>query len=189
MADNLGGSIQVVAIYDGYASPFPTSFYQAQLAPDCRIYINSTNGVDVLHTINYPDLPGVDCEIAQHSVQLHTAHFFSMPNFPNYRLGEGAVCDSTFVVSDQNTFLANRDLDIFPNPVNDVLNIKSERLAGQSVRLTLTDNLGAVVQQKVISNYSGATALSTTSLENGIYFLRVEGGDGAWGVEKVVVVR
>jgi len=95
-ADDIAATKDTVAIYDGFTSPFGTRFYLAQLAPDGKIYINCTSGVNVMHVINNPDLPGDSCDVCQHCVQLPTYNAFSMPNFPNYRLGalEGSPCDT-----------------------------------------------------------------------------------------------
>ncbi|MFM9946922.1 MAG: PKD domain-containing protein [Saprospiraceae bacterium] len=95
-ADDIASTKDTVAVYDGFMSPFATAFYLAQLAPDGKIYINAPNGVDVMHVINNPDLPGDSCDVCQHCVQLPTYNAFSMPNFPNYRLGalEGSPCDT-----------------------------------------------------------------------------------------------
>jgi len=95
-ADDIEATKDTVAVYDGFMSPFATAFYFCQLAPDGKIYINAPNGVDVMHVINNPDLPGDSCDVCQHCVQLPTYNAFSMPNFPNYRLGalEGSPCDT-----------------------------------------------------------------------------------------------
>jgi len=95
-ADNIAATKQTVAVYDGFTSPFAAAFYFCQLAPDGKIYINAPNGVDVMHVINNPNLPGLLCDVCQHCVQLPTYNAFSMPNFPNYRLAalEGSPCDT-----------------------------------------------------------------------------------------------
>jgi PKD repeat protein len=66
------------------------------LAPDGKIYINSNNRCSYLHVINEPDSLGLACEVCQHCVDLPSVNAFSMPNFPNYRLGhlEGSPCDT-----------------------------------------------------------------------------------------------
>ena len=95
-AEDIGATRDTVAIYDGYQSPFSTTFYSGQLAPDGKIYICAPNGVNVLHVIHDPDMPGDLCGFEQHGVSLPTYNAFSMPNFPNYRLGylEGSPCDT-----------------------------------------------------------------------------------------------
>ncbi|MFQ5446417.1 MAG: T9SS type A sorting domain-containing protein [Saprospiraceae bacterium] len=86
----------VVAEYDGFESNLPTRFYMPALAPDGRIYISSTNSVNVFHRINHPDSLGLACDFAQHSVSVPTRIVFGMPHYPNYRLGplDGSSCDT-----------------------------------------------------------------------------------------------
>jgi hypothetical protein len=86
----------LVAEYDGFLDPFPTNFYQAQLAPDGKIYICAANGVLSMHVIHHPDQYCPDCFIDQHSIALPTYNSFSIPNLPNYRLGpiDGSPCDT-----------------------------------------------------------------------------------------------
>ncbi len=87
-ADNVQHSRQVVAEYDGFEDILlPTLFFMAQLAPDGKIYISSTNGTKFLHVIEQPDEAGLACGVQQHSFELATYNGFSVPNFPNYRLG------------------------------------------------------------------------------------------------------
>jgi len=95
-ADDIAATKDTVAIYDGFTSPFSTAFYFCQLGPDGKIYINAPSGVNVMHVINNPDLPGDSCDVCQHCVQLPTYNAVSIPNFPNYRLGalEGSPCDT-----------------------------------------------------------------------------------------------
>ena len=96
LADDLYESIDTVATYDGYEEPITipdfeglslaTVFFMAQLAPNGKIYLNTTNEVRSLHVINQPDLPGDSCDVQQHAIQLPTLNAFSLPNFPNYKL-------------------------------------------------------------------------------------------------------
>jgi len=95
-ASNMNASKKTVAQYDGYQSPFGSTFFLSQLAPDGRIYLNCTNGENVLHAIQSPNKPGLSCDVRQHSVQLPTYNAFTMPHYPNYRLGplDGSPCDT-----------------------------------------------------------------------------------------------
>jgi hypothetical protein len=97
-AGDIESSRITVAEWDGFVEngSFATTFYLAQLAPDGRIYINSNNGVSYLHVINHPDSLGLACDVCQHCVDLPSINSFSLPNFPNYRLGhlEGSPCDT-----------------------------------------------------------------------------------------------
>ncbi|MCB0535159.1 MAG: PKD domain-containing protein [Saprospiraceae bacterium] len=95
-ADNILTSEILLGTYDGYMSPVNTFFFLLQLAPDGKLYMNSAATVNTMHIVHQPDLPGVACRFEQHGVQLPTLNNWSMPNFPNYRLGplDGSPCDT-----------------------------------------------------------------------------------------------
>ena len=95
-AADVEASRDTVAVWDGFGGLFATTFYLAQLAPDGKIYINSNNGSRYLHVIEQPDLPGDSCQVCQHCLEIPSVNNFSLPNFPNYRLGplEGSPCDT-----------------------------------------------------------------------------------------------
>ena len=105
-----------VAKYDGFISPgpdsvqnYPTRFFQMQLAPNDKIYVNIPNVVSrFLHVIDQPNEKGIACNVLQHEIQLPYFNWVKMPNFPNYRLGAlensgcdtlGPVCQFTYDVS------------------------------------------------------------------------------------------
>ena len=94
-ASDIAASKKVIAVYDGYQSPFGSTFYLAQLAPDGNIYLSCTNGENVLHIITNPDFEGLS-RFRQHAVQLPTYNAFGLPNLPHYRLGpvDGSPCDT-----------------------------------------------------------------------------------------------
>lgn len=116
-ASDIAASKILIDTWDGYSDPLPAAFYRMQPGPDCRIYINSTNSVKVLHVIREPDQPGKACQFVQHDLKLPTQHLISIPHFPNYRLGtEYPVCDSNLAVSVQPV-LFRPEVVLFPNPV------------------------------------------------------------------------
>lgn len=97
-ADDVEASGQIVGEYDNFISIYglPTSFYAMALGPDQRIYMTAANAVNVLHRIEYPDLPGAACTLKQHSVPLAAHMSFWLPNIPNFRLydWEDSPCDT-----------------------------------------------------------------------------------------------
>src|SRR5690606_14587765 len=147
-ADDIGASKILVAEYDGYQSPFPTSFYKQRLGPDCRIYINSPNGVDVLHVIMYPDRPGLACEVVQHGVQLPYRNAIGIPNFPHYRTGTPyPVCDSTIVLNITTPVFdlpapEVLKLSLFPNPASEQVTIRLTEPVSDALTWRLFDALG-----------------------------------------------
>ncbi|MCK6693892.1 MAG: hypothetical protein L6Q97_17560 [Thermoanaerobaculia bacterium] len=98
-ADDIGASMDTVAMYDGFVAPFPpfeTGFKFASLGPDGKIYYATTGSTTALHIIHRPNLPGTACDIEQHGLKLPKFNSGSMPRFPNYRLGEWETspCDT-----------------------------------------------------------------------------------------------
>ncbi len=95
-AGDIAASQETVAVWDGFFYPFPTTFFLSQLGPDGRVYINATNSTRMMHVIQYPDKKGLACEVRQHGLLLPTSNAFTMPHFPNYRLGplDGSPCDT-----------------------------------------------------------------------------------------------
>ncbi|MFZ4474911.1 MAG: PKD domain-containing protein [Saprospiraceae bacterium] len=75
---------------------WPTDFYLSQLAPDGRIYINTTNGSTSMHYINFPNRLGPACQFVQNGILTPTLIQYEMPNFSNFRLGpiDGSPCDT-----------------------------------------------------------------------------------------------
>lgn len=88
----------VVAEWDGslYLGFWPTDFYQGQVGPDGRVYVNTSNSSVSMHRIDFPNRKGAACRFMQNAVQLPTDFRYEMPNHPNYRLGplDGSSCDS-----------------------------------------------------------------------------------------------
>lgn len=117
---------QVVAFYDGFSSPFPTTFYQLGLAPDDRIYGSCSNSANIIHVINDPDKLGSDCQVKQHDLQLPTYHAYTIPNFAHYRLYDlpGGPCDTLGIdtpVAVTTPPKREMPMTLAPNPAGDVL--------------------------------------------------------------------
>ena len=176
-APDVAASKKIVAEYDGYeeeVSPgvfFPTRFFFPQLAPDGKIYINSTSSVRSLHVINQPDLEGMACDVQQHSVMLPTLNKFSLPNFPNYRLGAlpGSPCDTLTAVNEVG---ANNNVQfkIYPNPAS--ASVTVEYLGTASFDIVLYDITGSMIRaQRYVGN--GAVTVQTTDLPSGVYWCRL----------------
>lgn len=88
-------SMDTVAEYDGFQSPFPTTFATMELGPDGRIYILSGNGTNRMGVIQHPNKKGIKCEVRQHDYNIASANA-ALPYFPNFRLGtiDGSPCDT-----------------------------------------------------------------------------------------------
>lgn len=173
-ADDIASTKTVVGVYDGFAAPFASTFYLAQLAPDNKIYINCTNAEMVLHVINAPDQPGLDCDLTLHSFYLPTYNAFTMPNFPNFRLGPTvSSCDS---IISSSSFLYNKKtpIEISPNPFDNQIILKQLPISSKNKVIYLFDIIGRSWTQYVIPEGVTDFIMDTTSIPTGFYFYRIE---------------
>ena len=155
-----------------------------QLGPDGKIYISANNSIPNLHVINNPDLPGDSCDVCQHCIELPTFNAFSMPNFPNYRLG---AADELCVPDGVNTPAKSEiKVSVYPNPTSGVVWVEMEK-GWQGAVFVLYDALGRAVQRKPL--LSAETEVSLASVGEGLYFYEVENGGIVLGNGKVVVLE
>lgn len=193
-AADIFASMDTVAITDGVAVPsiegdsFPSVFTYGQLAPDGRIYF----GIDFsvyFHVIEYPNIPGVGCEVIQRAVQLPYLNLTG-PNFPNFNLGvlQGSPCDSIISSSTNHWPLAETEpLHIFPNPTQGYFTVS---LVAPATRLCLYDNMGRQVHiQALASGQPEHRIALPTGLPAGVYVAVVEGSEGVLGRGRVVILE
>lgn len=190
-ADNIQETKDTVAVYDGFLDPFPTLFYHCQLAPDGKIYINASNGSTILHVIHQPNLKGDACMVEQHGIQLPTHNAFSLPNFPNYRLGplEGSPCDTLTLTSSTPIPEQEFDFQVYPNPASDFIYLSSEwdyPLGARSLHWRLIDALGRVVKRISVDYGSLREKVDVSDLQPGVYFWEVLSIKGVLGSGKLV---
>ena len=175
LSTNIAASLDTIAIYDGFSSGgLPTVFYQLQLAPDDKIYSNSTSSVLDYHVINFPDSAGLACNIQQHSIHL-PGYSVSLPNHPNYFLGaeHGSICDS--LTNDVPFISSSLELfTFFPNPVKNLLYInqsKNEII----ITVKIFNSLGQLQKVEYSSFKNGEyIEVNTNSLKAGFYFLEMQ---------------
>lgn len=186
-AADIGASKTTVAVYDGHIAPyFPTTFFLAQLAPDGKIYINSNNGVNELHVIHEPDQAGDACNFEQHGVSIPTYNAFSLPNFPNYRLGPAPDADSCGLVN--TSAIPLEDIPIFtiyPNPSTGLFNLScSQHLS--AVELIIFDQFGRIIFSKDFDTFLNETTIDLSNYATGIYFWELRSNAHSLGKGKLV---
>jgi len=120
-ATDIKSSRKKVAEVDGFLDPWlhqPVYFWMSLLAPDGKIYCAGGNSF-FMHVIESPDSEGLGCNFCQHCLQLPEQSNYSMPNYPNFRLGPvpGSLCDSLGMGTDE--LQASARLEIYPNPARD----------------------------------------------------------------------
>ena len=181
-ASNLDSSKVEVATYDGFADPFPpfrTSFYLSLLANDNKIYINTGNGTPWLHVINHPDSAGLACDVQQHSFKLPTVNAATIPNYPSFFLGAegGTLCDS-LPTEVRPQVLKQMDVELFPNPVRNLLYITTGSSATWS-GIVVFNIFGQQVSVPIHEIKNGEyQEINTSSLTPGVYLLELRSGMG-----------
>ncbi len=192
-ASDIEASKVVVAQYDGFRSPsLPTTFYLAQLGPDCKIYINTANSVDHLHVIHQPDKKGLACQIEQHAIEMPARNFATMPYFPNYRLGpagdEGWPCDSTLTTAVGEVPLpeVKGALRVWPNPASTELSVSIPD-GVKSEAILIYDARGNLIKMLPITERNKAIRIAVSDLNVGIYLLRLSGDE--FLLARFVIIR
>lgn len=173
-AENIFASRELIDTFRiDTSDTFSANFYISQLAPNGKIYMSCLNGEKVLHVIHKPNEKGKACEFEQRGFKLKTYNFFTMPYFPNYRLG----ADTTVAVKEiQDNFT------ISPNPFIDKLNINSDK----DCKLQII-NIGS---NKILNRNIGIgyNSIDLTNYEKGLYFLKFIANDGAVQSKKIIKI-
>jgi len=200
-ADDIPASMDTIAINDGYREPIegtsfnlPTIFYLAQLAPDGKIYIISSNGVRSIHVIERPDEE--ECEVRQHSVVLPTLNS-TLPNFPNFRLGAlpGSPCDTLGITAVQEPVPGGGlQAYLLPNPARDyfVLALDTHNAAlpvDAPLRLHLSNSMGQTLRQYQLPAAQREHRISTEDLPAGLYYVSIVYGGHLLKTEKLIIIR
>ncbi len=191
-ADDIQASLVHIDHIDGFQDPyFYSLFGQAQLAPDCKIYIVSSATNNYLHVINKPNEKGKACDFRQHSVYLPNRNYNnSLPNFPHFRIDEDQVCDSTITwIPDEYIVKEPNVLSVYPNPASDKATISVYTEGYEQGIIRIFDMDGRLVRSMDID--SEATKLvDVKSLVPGVYAVEyVSYISGGRDVRKMVVVE
>jgi len=199
-ADDIAASRDTVAIYDDFKTPLGswTTFWLAQLGPDGRIYImTGPNGTDFLHVIDQPDKKGKACNVLQHAIQLPTGSAWTIPNFPNYRLGplKGSPCD-TVSVATKDIKPEDYGIKLFPNPSSTIIKIDitiPQYDPTIKTEVVVVDVSGAIVMRYVMPDFAYLATLDISKLPSGVYGVQLrqpqKSGERVLATEKLVVVE
>jgi hypothetical protein len=75
--------------------------------------------------------------------------------------------------------LENLNIDLFPNPANDLVTLQVNGLVKENLTVELTDMTGRVVLEKVIPAGSTIAFFETQALNAGDYLVRIKSSDNA----------
>ncbi|MFT5765347.1 MAG: subtilisin-like proprotein convertase family protein [Saprospiraceae bacterium] len=95
---------------------------------------------------------------------------------------------------DPNVVISTKDLlnstnfALFPNPAQNLLNLRFNNPVNSRLDVYITNVQGQVLQNQRFENVLGQAAINTSSLSNGIYFLYVESEHGS-ATKKFVIQR
>ena len=175
-APNIRTSEQII-----YCQQVPASGGLLKLGPDDKIYWATlyTSGFpypdsirniynENLSVIRQPDSLGLACDFHPFDFYLGGNRcYWGLPNNPNYNLGpvDFSICDS--ITTDiPNASIQENNFELFPNPCEQVINIS---YPDGIERLEIFNAMGELE----LSIYHDFQMVSTKSLRNGIYFMRI----------------
>ncbi|MBP6657777.1 MAG: T9SS type A sorting domain-containing protein [Bacteroidia bacterium] len=158
-----------VAVYDGFYSPsypFATTFLASYLAPDNKIYVTASNGVQAIATIDYPDSLGMSCSVCQHCVALPTVMAYTVPNYPNYNLGADStsVCDTLLNIAFLPEFY---EISVFPNPATSTIYIDCN--SEYSIKIYNMLGYAVLIKPDITTDH----ALDISGLVPGFYIVEI----------------
>lgn len=186
LATNIISSRTEVAVWDSFAQPgipnLGAYLCISQNAPDGKIYITTGNSTTYMTRINSPDLPGILCDVAQHSVVLPSYYFNTLPNHPNYFLGKipGSPCD-TIVDVGLDPPPPEKGLGVYPNPSNGIFTL-SFPVKSEAGVAEVYDVNGRLVHKEYVAPWSQFKRMDVSRLNKGIYFCKLR-----WGVQEAAV--
>lgn len=188
--DDINSSVILIDIFDGKGSPNPP-FYNyfniSQLGPDCRIYITSLNSCNDLHVIKYPDRQGKDCMFLQHALKLPGSHGGSLPQFPNYRLDIGPVCDSS--INLPTSILESNEynyITIYPNPATNKININIDNPTDRNLDLKIFNLYGNLVLSKNLELVLSHFEFKLDQIPEGLYIYTIKSKSGLISSGKII---
>jgi hypothetical protein len=183
---DIQNSLTHIADFDRFGDPLPTFFFYMEKTPDNHILMNVLNGSQYLHVIQNPNEKGLTCNFEQHKIKLPTINNFTLPYFPNYRLGAlgEELCDTITYTTELN-FEVQEGLVVFPNPTNNYINIV---LPDNNIIIGVYDLLGTLIY-KNDDCISKTLTLNVSLFPNGIYVIHGVRSNGNYFVKQFEVSR
>jgi len=102
---------------------------------------------------------------------------------------EGTNMASTEAISNTATTMKSAQISISPNPVRDILSIKTTGFTGTTATLSLLSQVGQLVKQIEWTGESDNLQLDVQQLESGLYYLTTRLASGEILTEKIVITK
>ena len=113
------------------------------------------------------DWTWVDLSILSQSFSIEISYITSDDYTPAYYCLDNLTFDYVSEISENNTI----NINIFPNPTTDFINIQNSALQGSNYKITLTDISGKILFEK--NNCSGNETINLIEFNSGFYFLNI----------------
>lgn len=165
-----------ISHYSGNLCPISmtsTAYFELQMGPDCKIYMNSPGTVTCLHVINHPDRKGKACDFVEAGVMLPSRHGNSIPNFPHYRIDNPYPCDSTIITSFIDIPNDAIRCNINPNPASEYLEIVASWNQYKYPILIVYNINGQQVKEFNLDHHLEKQKVNIANLPQGIYFYQI----------------
>jgi hypothetical protein len=215
-ADGTGGIVRIkssyslrnittrTTLYDGttvtagptVSTTYPLGHYQEDYgytAPTSEDYLDEHNGRFCV-TPEYPN--GTYCYFATVDANWNSAYPYAVgPTFYGNKVVSKvtSISESTTTYTpsaagiNQNT-LENMNIEVFPNPANDLVAIQVKGLLEENLTVSLVDMTGRIIQQKTLVAGSTILYFDTQTAYAGEYFLRINSTAGSI-VKKLSIVK
>jgi hypothetical protein len=146
----------------------PIGLQRLMLAPNGKIYIG-TGQTPYLGVIEHPNVLGVGCTVIQEAIELPRLLYLGSPNHPNYCLGAmPEPCAALPPLSTDESEVPTQNLiEVYPNPADKVLYIKSKDNPNSIKSVLIYNSLGQVMYQREIEEEVVRVNIQTYSV--GVY--------------------
>ncbi len=166
--DNISGGDGVIDIYDGFTDD--EKYYTLS---HTRKSAGGTTGMDVAQMVSY----GPFAVNQNDTIDVFFAFIAgnSIQEIQNTAQANQLLFDSLFAQTNhiENQLIAQPQVQIFPNPANDILTIKGNFNPGTIKKITIFDINGRTFKPLICSK-DMSVELNIKQLSSGIYFVKVE---------------
>ncbi len=194
---DIEASLDTVGVVDNFidtlGTPGPYYFNLTQFGPDGKIYIAARINCRWMSTIERPDSSGQQCNVIVRSTLLPRLNGWSIPYFPNYRLGRmlGSACDTIY--NDIHPIYTQTPwLKVYPNPATDIVRFDYNWLEWEKItdaKLQIIDLQGIVAYQQALPKYSTRQDVTIKQLATGVYTVSIQDGNKKIAVSKLTKVE
>lgn len=185
-SQDIQASLTRIADFDHFADPFATFFLHMERTPDNRIFMNVLNGSQWLHVIQEPDKKGTACRFEQHTLKLPTVNNFTLPHFPNYRLGPlgEPLCDSIWVSTSDPGAAGEVRYRFGPVPTSGRLYVyRIDASIQDAFEVFILDMNGQMILQ------SNQSEIDLSGLAPGMYVCKIKDESGFVQIQKIVAIQ